>query len=404
MKGRSISASTPLRFARYSAALMVATLLAASGACDSAAKPAPNAGLYAEIEDAINVAAEKTPGRAVSVGIIENGELVAQKHYGSTVIGNDVLPTSRTIYPIASITKVLTGIMFLQLVDRGVVHLTDRVDKYVPEFADIPNPYPWAPGVTLMQLATMTSGIDADDTYPAPTTGNALPWEDALPGSWDQRLADNMKHHRFRFEPGTRRAYSNSGYAILGLALSRAAGRAYDEYVETEILEPLGMHDTSFAITEESSKRFAYGDETVAHLPSWKKSPMLPAGGAFSTMEDMLKLMRFQMGLGPETVLSHEALDDSFRLVVPSDGNLEYGDAIGFAAVRNPDSDLVSIGHGGRTWFFSGSYQFDRASKAGIIVFTTHWNDEFKPEVRRSLKKMHPDSHGGTGLEPLEHH
>ena len=42
-------------------------------------------------------------------------------------------------------------------------------------------------------------------------------------------------------------------------------------------------------------------------------------------MEDMVKLMRFQIGLGPETVLSYKALEDSFRLVVPSDGNLAYG-------------------------------------------------------------------------------
>ena len=398
-----MSAGTRFRFARCSTVLVVATLLAAAGACGADAEPARNARLYAEIEEAIRTAAEKTPGRFVSVGIIENGKLVSEKHFGS-VIGKDDLPTSTTIYPIASMTKVITGIMFLQLVDRGLVHFTDRADKYVPEFSQVPSSYPWAPPVTLMQLATMTSGIDAGDSYPAPPTGNALPWDDDLPGTWDERAAANMKHLKFNFEPGTRRSYSNIGYSILGLALSRAAGRAYDEYVETEIFKPLGMNDTSLAITEESSKRFAYGSETVAHLPSWKKHTLLPAAGAFSTMQDMVKLMRFQMGMGPEAVLSKKALEDSFRLVVPSDGDLQYGDAIGFAAVRNADSDLVSIGHGGRTWFFSGSYQFDRASKAGILVFTTHWNDEFKPLVRQSLKKLHPGSRGGTGLEPLERH
>jgi CubicO group peptidase (beta-lactamase class C family) len=93
------------------------------------------AGVYEEIEEAVKVAAEKTPGRSVSIGIVENGKLVSEQHYGSTQIGRTVLPTSKTLYPIASITKVFTGIMFLQLVDRGVVHLTVRVDKYVPELA-----------------------------------------------------------------------------------------------------------------------------------------------------------------------------------------------------------------------------------------------------------------------------
>ena len=376
-------------------------------ACASMASPVralPTDRRYTSMANALRAAAEKTPGRAISVGFIENGVLVAEKHYGWTSISKDVLPTAQTIYPIASITKVLTGIMLLQLVDRGAVHLTDRVDRYVPEFSEIPNPYPWAPAITLMQLATMTAGIDASESFPPMSTGNALPWEDDLPGSWDERLAANIRHHRFRFEPGTRRAYSNSGYAILGLALSRAAGRPYDVYLEDEILQPLGMKDTAFAITEASSKRFAYGHDSVVHLPSWRKHVMLPAAGAFSTMEDLVRLMRFQMGMGPQTVLSNAALEDSFRLVVPSDGNLAYGDGIGFAAVRNTDSDLVSIGHGGRTWFFSGSYQFDRSTKAGIIVLTTHVNDEFKPLVRQSLKEIHPESHGGTGLETEEHH
>ncbi len=365
------------------------------------ATPVNGPRLYDDIEKAIKEAAEKTVGRSLSIGIIENGLLAAERHYGSTHIDKPILPNSRTIYPIASMTKVLTGLMFLQLVDRGVVHLTDRVTKYVPEFSGIPNPYPWAPDITLMQLATMTSGIDLDDQSSASLTEE--PDKD-LPGTWEEGAAGAIKQYRFKFEPGTRRSYSNSGYSVLGLALSRAIGRPYLEYMDSDILSPLGMNDTTFLIGDDPSKRDAYWNNTAEHSPPLKRRPMLPAGGAFSTMSDMVKLMRFQMGLGPEIVLSTKALEDSFRLVVPSDGNLAYGDAIGFAAVRNPDSDLVSIGHGGNTLNFSGSYQFDRPSKSGIVVFSTHWSDDFKPVVRVSLKRMHPDSHGGTGLEPLEHH
>jgi CubicO group peptidase (beta-lactamase class C family) len=231
-----------------------------------------------------------------------------------------------------------------------------------------------------------------------------MPAADDLPGTWDQRFAARIRFLKYTFEPGTRRAYSNTGYVVLGLALSRAAGRPYAEYVEEEILKPLGMNDTGFAITERTAPRFAYGSEKTPRLPSWTQNEMLPAAGLFSTLEDLAKLMRFQLGMGPETVLSRKALEDSYRLVVPSDGDLGYGDAIGFAAVRNADSNLVSLGHGGRTWDFSGAYQFDRAARSGIIVFTGHWNDEFKPVVRASLKRMHPDSPGGTGLAPLERH
>ena len=122
----------------------------------------------------------------------------------------------------------------------------------------------------------MTAGIDGTDDFPPAPTGDALPWEDDAPGTWDQRAVANLEHFKYVYEPGTRRAYSNLSYSILGVALSRAAGRPYDDYVENEILRPLGMNDTGFAITEATSKRFAYGSDKVARLPSWRKHFMLP--------------------------------------------------------------------------------------------------------------------------------
>ncbi len=88
-------------------------------------------------------------------------------------------------------------------------------------------------------------------------------------------------------------------------------------YAEIEAAIRAAAEDTSFAITEESSKRFAYGRETVAHLPSWKKHTMLPAAGAFSAMEDMVNLMSYQVGIGPEKVLSRKALDNSLKEMNP---------------------------------------------------------------------------------------
>ncbi len=124
------------------------------------------------------------------------------------------MPNSRTLYCIASVSKVVTGIMLLQLVERGVVHLTDPVERYVPEFKKIPNPYRWSPPVTLMQLATMTSGLE-DKTGPDCQAGT----------KWDTCLLTSFSSMAYASEPGTQRGYCNAGYAILGLALSRAANR-----------------------------------------------------------------------------------------------------------------------------------------------------------------------------------
>jgi len=358
---------------------------------------------YSQIETTIAAKFLKSAGSALTLGIVEHGCLAWVGNFGTLGPNSTNAPTERSIYPIASITKVFTGVMLLQLVERGKIHLTDPVERYVPEFAKIPNPYPWAPPVTLIQLATMTSGIGGDHWIDSGLP-DQFPSEDSDPTIWDQRLAKQVAHSEFLFEPGTRHKYSNEGYAILGLALSRAAHRSFIEYVTTEILSPLGMTDTSFSIGPDTVSRFAFTPKDMPRLPSWRQEELLPAGGLFTTIDDLVKLMRFEFGLGPETVLSHKALEESFRLIVPSDGDLRYGDGIGFSAARSPDSELVALGHGGTTWDYSASYEYDRAKQSGIIVLTSHRNDEYKAIVRRSLKILNPDSVGGSGLKPNEVH
>jgi D-alanyl-D-alanine carboxypeptidase len=249
----------------------------------------------------------------------------------------------------------------------------------------------------------MTSGIANDHWKSSGFRGDQFPSDDSDPTTWDQRLASQVPNSVFHFEPGTKHEYSNGGYAILGLALSRAAHRPFIEYVTTEILKPFGMTDTSFSIGPDAVSRFAFAPHMPA-LPSWRKNPMLPAAGLFTTVDDLVKLMRFEFGLGPETVLSRKALEQSFRLVVPSDGDLQYGDGIGFSAVRNADSDLVALGHGGETWNYIASFEYDRAKQSGIIILTSHRTNEYKPLVRRGLKLLNPDSTGGTGLKSGEEH
>jgi len=358
---------------------------------------------YSQIETMMAAEFAKGSGTALTLGIVEHGCLVWISNFGTMDPNSTTPPTEKSIYPIASITKLFTGIMLLQLVERGKVHLTDPVERYVPEFRKIPNPYPWAPPVTLIQLATMTSGIDSDH-WTSSGFLNQFPSDDSDPATWDQRLAKQVANSAYHFEPGTRHEYSNGGYAILGLALSRAAHRSFIEYVTTEILSPLGMSDTSFSIGPNTVSRFAFAAHDMPALPSWRKHPALPAGGLFTTLDDLVKLMRFEFELGPEAVLSHKALEESLRLVVPSDGDLRYGDGVGFSAVRNPDSDLVALGHGGETWNYIASYEYDRASQSGIIVLTSHRTNEYKPLVRKGLAILNPNSTGGTGLKSNEEH
>jgi CubicO group peptidase (beta-lactamase class C family) len=389
--------------ARIGALLLLALGSTAATAAEHCARAAPDP-RYSQIQAMMAGEFAKSTGAALSIGILEHGCLASVANFGTMGPGRITLPTDNSIYPIASITKVVTGIMLLQLVERGKVHLTDPVVRYVPEFRKIQNPYPWAPAVTLIQLATMTSGIGGDHWTSSGFSNDEFASDDADPTTWDQRLAKQVPNSAYHFEPGTRHEYSNVGYGILGLALSRAAHRSFIEYVTTEILRPLGMTDTSFSIDQGTASRFAFAAHGMPALPSWRKHPLLPAAGLFTTVDDLAKLMQFQLGLGPEAVLSHKALEQSLRLVVPSDGDLRYGDGVGYSAVRNSDGDLVALGHGGETLGYIASYEYDRAKQSGVIVLTSHRTNEYKPLVRKALKLLNPGSDGGTGLNPTEEH
>jgi len=125
--------------------------------------------------------------------------------------------TDDTIYRIGSITKQFTAVMLLQSVAQGKVHLSDPVEKFYPEVKEVAGKYTAAPPITLIQLATHHAGLseepDEDGRF---TTGPVSQWE--------QTLITALPKLKYEQEPGTRFIYSNIGYAILGAALSRAAG------------------------------------------------------------------------------------------------------------------------------------------------------------------------------------
>lgn len=362
---------------------------------------------YARMDHLIRSEFARDNRGGLTVGIFEQGRLSWTAAYGFANEGARVRATAETIYPIASLTKMITGIMLLQLVERDKLHLADPVGRYVPEIKRIPNRFAWAPPVTLIQLATMTSGLESNP--PDMSDMPAVVQTD----TWDKQVLEALPYLKYDYEPGTRREYSNVGYSILGLALSRATGRPFTEYVQGEILDPLGMRDTVFSTSSEMKNRLACGyflgvpNSPASIVHNSERDFLLPAGGLLSTLGDLAKLMRFQLGGGPEAVLALSTLDASFEGLVPSDGDLRYGDGIGFAAARNSDSQLSALGHGGlRRSGFVASYEFDRSTRTGVILLanTSYGRANYKPLVRRILWLLNPTSAGGAGLNPTEEH
>jgi CubicO group peptidase (beta-lactamase class C family) len=344
----------------------------------------------------------------VSFGLVRDGRLTWTYCLGFAEEQSRQRAAVDAVYPIASATKILTGLMLLQLVERGQVHLSDPVEKYVPEIKRMANPFPWSPPITLMQLATMTAGIQSGVQIP-----DEIRSEANAASTWEEKIALVIPTLKIKYEPGTARHYSNAGYAIIGLALSRAAKRPYADFVNEEILRPLRMNDSGFGVPASMEQRLVFGyaldapDANPERAPNSATMILLPAAGLLSTVGDLAKLMHFQMSGGLPQVLSDAALKSSYQLLVPSDADLRYGDGVGFAAVRDADSHLTAIGHGGAfPDGFTASYEFDAATRTGVVLLANTYGGHAKYKVlaRNILALLNPASSGGTGSPPLEEH
>ena len=304
---------------------------------------------------------------SATVGVVVGDRLAWTKSYGYADMEAQTPATQDTVYRIGSITKPFTALMLLQLVERGTLRPSEPIDKYFPDMATVVGRAADAPPITFVQLATMTSGLGREpDDLPTYLKGPVSRWEDVMRSALSQVT--------YRFEPDTHYHYSNIGYAILGAALGRAAGRPYVEYMQDEIFRPLGMTRTAFEpnaeIEAHLSTGYAVRDGHVdAETPAREhagRGYKVPNGAMYTTVGDLATFLIFQLGLGPREVLTPETLEDNFSRVNSANGDLTSGYGVGFQARRL--GDLVAYGHGGSVAGYQAAAWVDRVSRTGVVV------------------------------------
>jgi CubicO group peptidase (beta-lactamase class C family) len=224
--------------------------------------------------------------------------------------------------------------------------------------------------ITLVQLTTMTSGLAREPSGPPDHSRGPV-------SGWEAKVMASMPFVRFAHEPGTRFLYCNIGYAILGVALGRAAGQPYTAYVEQHQLAPLGMTRTAFEPTVALRAQVARGyeigrdqvdgDQSVAELDG--RGYRVPNGALFSTVDDLARFVSWQLGEGPDGILKAETREDNFKRVLSADGELRSGYGVGFDVARR--GELLAYGHGGSTAGYRAAVRIDRAGKTGVIVLAS---------------------------------
>jgi D-alanyl-D-alanine carboxypeptidase len=289
-----------------------------------------------------------------AVLVAKDGQVLFSHAYGLADRRRDIPNTLRTRFRIGSMNKMFTAVAILQLVEAGRVELEAPVGEYLPHY---PN-RDVATKVTIDHLLTHTGG-----------TGDIFGPEYDVHRRHLRTLSDYVKLYGERgleFEPGSRWAYSNYGFILLGVVIEKVTGQSYYDYVEEHIYRPAGMTATGSVPEREAVPNLSVGYTKPPGATEWMpNTDTLPyrgtsAGGGYSTVED---LARFAKALQ-----SHELLDPGYtKLLITGKVESVPGEryAYGFEDRRDAAGN-GSVGHGGGAPGMNGDLRI--YPKSGYVV------------------------------------
>jgi CubicO group peptidase (beta-lactamase class C family) len=217
-----------------------------------------------EVEAYLDALVEFGTPPGLSLVVVKGGEIVYGKGFGLANGPNGIPATSETVYKWWSMTKVPTAIAVLQLHEQGKLNIDDPVVNYVPSF-EVECPSESCEVVTIRHLLNHSSGLPNN----MPEVVGWMHLEDEPRLDQTTFLEEVFpRYAKLKFEPGSRAAYTNVGYMVLGAIVEAVSGQTYEDYVVEHIARPLGMEHTNFFYTSEMLPYAAVGSHPILSLES----------------------------------------------------------------------------------------------------------------------------------------
>ncbi|MEP0391149.1 MAG: serine hydrolase domain-containing protein [Erythrobacter sp.] len=297
---------------------------------------------------------EADSGAYMGAALVAKGdEIIINRGWGSANLEWDIANTSETRFRIGSVTKQFTAVSIMLLQERGMVNVDDPISKYIKDAPDA-----WG-AITVRDLLQHTSGLH-----------NVTSLEDFgtqkfLPTSQDELIAMFLDLP-LTFEPGSQWGYSNSNFVLLSGIVETVSETSYQDFVKTNLFDPLGMDSTGIDQSAEILPRRAAGytpsQNGIVNAEYVNMAIPTGAGALYSSTGDLLK---WQRGLFGGKVLSEESLA---QLVTPSEFEAVAGAkyAMGLLVTDTPQGH--SIWHGGGIEGFNAFLGYDPDTKVTVVV------------------------------------
>ncbi|WP_280718529.1 serine hydrolase domain-containing protein [Kitasatospora sp. MAP5-34] len=309
-----------------------------------------------------------SPNCGIAVAVIRGTErTVACRGYSDRAVERPVRADTR--FELGSVTKTFTALLLAEMVARGEVRYDDPIDRYLP--ADAVPGYPHDRPITLLHLATHTSGLPRLPVGLAPT---------AVPRWFTNPYATFSAAHLLRAlprtpvrgMPGAQVRYSSLGCGLLGLVLENAADLRYEELLASRVCGPLGLVDTSCGPGREALTGYRRG----RRVPSFRL-PALPGAAALrSTADDMLRFLQAHLAVDavpiPEQTGAGAALRAALRDVSkPRVEHRRTGARICLIWNQRLSAEGDLVFQSGSTRSFSAFAGFNPAAQVGLVAMAS---------------------------------
>ena len=343
---------------------------------------------------------ENVPGFAIAV--VTPDSILWSQCYGYSDDDRNRQVDFETIFSVQSISKTYTSTAIMHAAQEGILDLNIPIKTYLPEFT-VNSPYDEDPFsiITLKHLLNHRAGF----THEAPVGNNF----DASFNSFEEHVL-SIQDTWLKFPVGERYSYSNLGIDIAGYILEKESGLPFHEYVKMNILEPLGMLNSSFDtdwILNNKNRAIGH-DAIVKDMP--EAIPIIPSGGFYSSINDMARYVQFHLNegkAGDSSVLQSNWLDTMYTIPFAYPGQrFGYGLGIGRRGVNKS----LMLNHGGGGFGFLSLMMWYPEYDFGIITLSNATDHnlqdklaiELGAEILQHIKKQRgiTDEPDLTGFPP----
>ncbi|MFW9885996.1 MAG: serine hydrolase domain-containing protein [Candidatus Thorarchaeota archaeon] len=292
-----------------------------------------------QLETKISALLETNTVPGAAIAVISNNQTNIITAGRSNLFTSEPL-TPHHVFQIASMSKSQCALAIMKLMQDGLILLDAPVEWYLTRWSFPDSQYNTS-GVTVRRILCHAAGISLEGVSGGFSPDDVPTIEDALTDSGVSLI----------YEPGSVFSYSGGGYGILQLLIEEVSGMSYDEYLQSEVFEPLNMSDTATGWDSSIEDHLAVGYSNML-LPIIRTYPSMKAAAAhYSSIEDMAKWVNHLL-VGQPVVNTTNML----AMYTPQWGE-SWGWTLGFN-YKMLSNGILTLGHGGDNWGYHGAYRF----------------------------------------------